>query len=887
MASVEFATAAAAPRDDALRNVAAQRAALWRAGFRPVAVYTVAGSRRARHTTSLGKRPFGNGWQDAARRDPPAAVANPPHRDTGNTGILCDGLRAIDIDIDDPKVAGRCVEIARGMLGAAPMRYRENSARRLLVYRAAVGSPVKRRVVGTSGKVEALGHGQQFVAFGDHESGSDLQWKGDAPGAVPRDGLPVVTEDQISGFFEAIRTIIGSEAPPQKARGKKKTMRGRPDQTELLRRIVAGEAFHDSVISLAGYFATQSVPVEAAIATILAAFDAVPEADRDERWQARRDDVERCVRDIYDKEAARNAPSGPGGVVIPRGFELNERGLFYHPPSNGGEPAPVIWVCAPFEIVARTSDELHHNHGLLLHWIDHDGEQHTWAMPRELVHADGNAIAAALEEAGLSCGTSRAAHEALKHFLGAVRVKHHVRCVDHAGWHGPSYVLPNNRVFGVAANSLVLQTERVVASGAYVERGTLNEWRENIARYGIGNDLLALCISIGFAAPLLDVLTEPSGGVHLHGNSQTGKTTLLRCAMSMYGPGDDRHMRTWRATANGHEAAAAQHCDGLLTLDELLQASVREIDQIIYMMGNNAGKARANRAGGARAVAFWRLLCLSTGEITPEAKMAEAGLRAHAGEDVRMIGLPADAGAGLGVFQKLHGFASGAALAEHLRAAAGAYCGTAAPAYLDQLARWRADNPKELVSTLRGLRDKFLHQHLARDADGQVRSVAARFALIGTAGELASSYEVTGWPEGEALRAAGWCLDRWLAVRGGIGAAEDMQAIAAARAFIAAHGASRFELLNGEVPGTERVVNRAGWKRTTDGILEYLIEPSIWRAEICRGLDATRSAMVLEKAGFLVRGSGGRPNSTQRIAGYGPVRVYVVRGTILGGGDDK
>jgi uncharacterized protein (DUF927 family) len=886
MVSVEFAAAAAASPDDKLHSVAARREALWRAGFRPVAVYTVAGSRRARHTASVGKRPFGMGWQDAARRDPPAAVANPPNRDTSNTGILCDGLRAIDVDIDDPKAAPRCVEIARVMFGNSPMRYRDNSARRLLVYRAAAGEPKKRKIEGAAGKIEALGYGQQFVAFGDHESGADLQWDGDAPGSVSRDGLTAVTEDQITLFFEAVSPIIGSKNPPKKERGKKKRA-DRVVQTELLRRIVAGEDFHASGVSLAGYFASRSVPVEAAIATILAAFDAVPVASRDARWQERRDDAERCVRDIYDKEEEKRRPQGAAGVVIPRGFELNERGLSYHPPPKNGDPAPVIWVCGPFEVVARTSDDTHFNHGVLVQWTDHDHAPHSWAMPRCKAHADGNEIAIEFESGGLTCGTSRAQHESLKNFFGAVRIERHVRCVDRAGWHGALYVQPHGRVFGGDPGSIVLQTERAVAASAYAERGTLGEWQDNIARYGVGNDLLALSISAAFAAPLLDVLGEMSGGVHLHGTSQSGKTTLLRSAMTVFGPGDDKHLRTWRGTSNGFEAAAAQHNDALLVLDEMLQAAARELDQTIYMLANNSGKARANRVGGARALAFWRGLYLSSGEITVEAKLAEAGLRVRAGQNVRMIGLPADAGAGLGVFQKLHGFASGAALAEHLRAAASKCCGTAGPAYLDQLARARAADPGALVSTLRGLRDAFLRRHLARDADGQVHSVATRFALIGAAGELATVYGVTGWPEGEALRAAGWCIDHWLAVRGGTGAAEDMQAIEAVRGFVAAHGASRFELLNGEAPGTERVVNRAGWKRTTDGMLEYLIEPSIWRAEICRGLDATRSALALEKAGFLVRGSGARPTSLQRIVGYGPVRVYAVRGAILGGGDDQ
>ena len=38
-------------------------------------------------------------------------------------------------------------------------------------------------------------------------------------------------------------------------------------------------------------------------------------------------------------------------------------------------------------------------------------------------------------------------------------------------------------------------------------------------------------------------------------------------------------------------------------------------------------------------------------------------------------------------------------------------------------------------------------------ASGQVERVAARFALVAVAGELATSASLTGWPEGEAERA--------------------------------------------------------------------------------------------------------------------------------------
>ena len=147
-------------------------------------------------------------------------------------------------------------------------------------------------------------------------------------------------------------------------------------------------------------------------------------------------------------------------------------------------------------------------------------------------------------------------------------------------------------------------------------------------------------------------------------------------------------------------------------------------------------------------------------------------------------------------FAKFHDFSSAAEFAERLRATASTYCGTAGPAYLDQLARERAGDPEQLTATLRALCQRFWDEHVPSGADGQVCSVARRFALIGAAGELATAYDITGWPDDEALRAAAACFKRWLSARGGAGAAEDMQAVASrARHSSPSTVRSRFETL--------------------------------------------------------------------------------------------
>lgn len=190
------------------QQVHALRQQLWDAGFRPVPIY----SPDAQHEAA-GKAPRGADWGNAARQTPPVAVISTPTMDALNTGILCDGLRAIDIDVDNPTIAHAIRSRALAMFGETAMRYRANSPRALLVYRAAEGAPAKRVLAGAFGKVEVLGRGQQFVGFGVHPSGADLQWMPEAPGEIDVSSLRGITEDEITAFLEACAPSLGADAP--------------------------------------------------------------------------------------------------------------------------------------------------------------------------------------------------------------------------------------------------------------------------------------------------------------------------------------------------------------------------------------------------------------------------------------------------------------------------------------------------------------------------------------------------------------------------------------------------------------------------------------------------------------------------------------------------
>jgi putative DNA primase/helicase len=181
---------------------------------------------------------------------------------------------------------------------------------------------------------------------------------------------------------------------------------------------------------------------------------------------------------------------------------------------------------------------------------------------------------------------------------------------------------------------------------------------------------------------------------------------------------------------------------------------------------------------------------LSSGEIGLADKVAEdgRGRRLAAGQGVRIIDIAADAGAGMGMFERLHGFESAESLARHLRAATQQHFGVAARQYLSKIVLMIDDLRKNIPLMMKG----FSEQYVPAGADGQVERVAQRFALIAVGGELAQVLGILPWPPQEATEAAGKCFKDWLVARGGHGAAEDRDGIEKVRSFLLASGMARF-----------------------------------------------------------------------------------------------
>lgn len=263
-----------------------------------------------------------------------------------------------------------------------------------------------------------------------------------------------------------------------------------------------------------------------------------------------------------------------------------------------------------------------------------------------------------------------------------------------------------------------------------------------------------------------------------------------------------------------------------------------------------------------------------------------------------MVDIAADAGAGLGAFENLHGMAGGAAFAKHITGQAQAVYGAPGRAWL----QWCCDHADTLKAGIRNASNLLAQSMIPEHSSGQVERVGARFALVGAAGEIATQAGLTGWPVGESERAARACFNAWLAARGGNGNGEIVAMLRQVRRFLELHAEGRFSMWHrGSDDHAPKTLNRAGVRRMLnaegepiktnsqfgaefgdrmpaslgEGVsFEFFVTPEVFRTEICQGFDYKAVARVLLDHGCLAPDKGRAFDCKARPPGIGSMWCY-------------
>lgn len=527
------------------------------------------------------------------------------------------------------------------------------------------------------------------------------------------------------------------------------------------------------------------------------------------------------------------------------------------------ECAP-LWICDKLELIGKGQDDSGAAYRVFRYRNDFTQKIETSVFP--LAEAGTQAGVSRLRGMGLAVGASRKQSEALAMYLQTEGDKSAWQVVSKAGWHGEAYILPSGEVLQAqSAGRRIIYKGDTSRSKAYQTGGTLEQWRQEIARYAAGNSRLCLALGTAFAAPLMGLIRAESGGFHLAGDSRDGKTTAARVALSVW-CNHEEGLLTWQGTALGFNNTAASLNDGLLVLDEIGQAKPRVVSDTVYTVMNGVNKIQARHDGGNRALSRWRILVLSTGEKTPDIILKEQA-DWNAGQNARLPTVRADAGKGYGIYDTLHGFTGGAELSEHLADSATQFYGEAGRAFIRLIDEQSAAKVKESISA-------FLQMY--PDLSGQARTVAKRFAIAAAALEMAST--ITWLAAGVGMAGIKQCFDEWLE-RNGTGKYEDAQIIKQAEDFFGKYAYSvRFS--DWPLPlGSKTGENAAGYTAVNSrGEQEYLVIPAVFEREICGTFEPRKVCFVLHDIGWLNKPASGRGWKVQKTRGTEKVRFYSFNG---------
>lgn len=522
---------------------------------------------------------------------------------------------------------------------------------------------------------------------------------------------------------------------------------------------------------------------------------------------------------------------------------------------RGGRPILDEWISTPIHVIARTVNTDDATEGRLLR-LKTDRGYMEWTVPMETFGGSGEDARRQLFAMGAIIHRRR--REMFMDYVVEQQPQQRFATTARPGWHeSGAFVLPGRTI----GSDEVRYADSGKVSTVFSVKGSIEEWKTEIAARCVGNPVLVLAVGCALAGPLLKLVGVSGGGVHLVGDSSTGKSLAQLVGSSVWG--DPAQFATsWDVTKGGLEIEASSRNDTILPLDEIKRCDPRRVQEMAYSLANGVGKGTMTREREARAKISWRVLALSSGERSLSEHAAISGNAAHAGAELRMV----DVNAGTRkhrAFDELHGN-TGEAFHRLLTIAVTQHHGHAGPAFVEHLVS--GEERSRVLNAFNAIREKFSVD------SAQAGRVADRFAVIALAGELAISYGVLPWPVGSALADCLQLYTEWQ-TRVGSRNVEDRHILAGVRDFIDRHADSRFSDLRGY--GETRVLSRAGyWEDEQDRRLYLFNRSSL--TEAVDGYGVARIVRALETAKAIPKSDADRKTKKYRLPGGGTANFYVV-----------
>lgn len=421
-----------------------------------------------------------------------------------------------------------------------------------------------------------------------------------------------------------------------------------------------------------------------------------------------------------------------------------------------------IWVSDPIEIIDTFCALDGKGNGITIGFKGKLGYIKYPVMSKQLIKPTD--LLADLLDRGLRYKTGGyPANTILIDFLKEVQSKNFKIKSDKAGWINSQ----GERGFVLPGQSIGFEKIRIEYEASGEEdylgylypQGRLSGWQYGVSiPLGSASSRVVLSICQALTCVLLSEIPINAAGLHYVGKSSKGKSTALKAARSTVGLGvEDQDLTDWNQTPMGIELLANAHNNLPLILDEIGSSQNKKaILPSVYsvMSGKGKGTGKSNREG--RKINKFNSLPQSSGEKTLEEIAKETKMDLPAGVLVRMLQIDADAGAGLGVYEKnpviptsnpdqnkeidLKSITGALELDKYLKTQLRANFGTALPAFIKCWVKLTKDGrKKELEEYINKERTEFVNSVVSKkDTSTQIKRMANAIGFIFAVGLLAS-----------------------------------------------------------------------------------------------------------------------------------------------------
>ena len=310
-------------------------------------------------------------------------------------------------------------------------------------------------------------------------------------------------------------------------------------------------------------------------------------------------------------------PNMPAKVKIPDNYELTKDGIVYKDEKGDVQlicRIPVI-ISAIYYNLEDATEELEISFYKFKKW-------NTFLTTRSIINNQRTILQ--LGEKGIPITGENA--KKMSDYLGQMDelnfdIIETKKCVSQFGWWGKLF-LPH---YPGDINLKHDGSNKQLITG-YEEVGNLETWVEKIKPL-MKNDLFNCMLKVSFASPLIKIIKTRLFITHFWADSRAGKTAALKAALSVWG-NPDLTMGNFNSTSVGIERMASLYNDLPFGIDEKQAVGSNKdfINNLVYMLGLGTSRTRGTKTGGMQNRMSWNMAIITTGEEPISSENSQTGI---------------------------------------------------------------------------------------------------------------------------------------------------------------------------------------------------------------------------------------------------------------------